>query len=86
MAIQDRFDLGQAVVLAAVSVGLWMLYGVVYNLFLSPLAKFPGPKLAAITPWYEFYWDGIQGGQYYFEIEKMHKEFGAQNLWIPLLS
>jgi hypothetical protein len=86
MAVQDHFDLGQAVVLAAVSVGLWMLYGVVYKLFLSPLAKLPGRKLAAITPWYEFYWDGIQGGQYYFEIEKMHKEFGGRSLWIPLLS
>jgi hypothetical protein len=82
MAIQDHFDLGQALVLAALSLGLWLLYGVIYNLFLSPLAKFPGPKLAAITPWYEFYWDGIQPGQYYFRIEKMHKEFGRWSLAI----
>jgi hypothetical protein len=77
MAIHDHIDPGQAIVLAAFSLSLWLLYGVVYNLFFSPLAKFPGPKLAAITPWYEFYWDGIKPGQYYFRIEKMHKEFGT---------
>jgi hypothetical protein len=76
MAIQDHFDFGQAAALAAASLGLWWLYGVIYNLFLSPIAKFPGPKLAAMTPWYEFYWDGIKGGQYYFRIEEWHRKFG----------
>ena len=54
----------------------WGLYGAFWRLYLSPVAKFPGRKLAALTFWYEFYYDVIKGGAYVYEIEKMHKEFG----------
>ncbi|PCH05418.1 Cytochrome P450 [Penicillium occitanis (nom. inval.)] len=49
---------------------------VVYRLWLSPLSKFPGPKLAAATAWYEFWYDAICHGKYTFEIARMHKEYG----------
>ncbi|KAL2834008.1 cytochrome P450 [Aspergillus pseudoustus] len=48
----------------------------VYRLYLSPLAKFPGPKLAATTLWYETYYDVFCWGRYGFEIEKMHEKYG----------
>lgn len=48
----------------------------VYRLFLSPLAKFPGPSLAIATGWYEFYYDFIKDGKYLWEIEKMHERYG----------
>lgn len=47
-----------------------------YRLFLHPLARFPGPKLAAVTRWYEGYYDVIQNGQYTFKIAEMHKKYG----------
>jgi hypothetical protein len=49
---------------------------VVYRLFLHPVAKFPGPKLAAASFWYEFYYDVVRRGRYFKEIEKMHAQYG----------
>ncbi|KUJ06910.1 cytochrome P450 [Mollisia scopiformis] len=47
-----------------------------YRLFFHPLSKFPGTKLAAITRWYEAYYDLILEGQYTFKIAEMHKTYG----------
>ncbi|KAJ6026551.1 uncharacterized protein N7446_004848 [Penicillium canescens] len=49
---------------------------VVYRLYFHPLSKFPGPKLAAASTLYEFYYNVIQGGRYLFEIEEMHRKYG----------
>ena len=56
---------------------LYILYGVIYRLYLSPIAKFPGRKLAALTLWYEFYYDVFKVGEYTSEIKKMHEEYGT---------
>ncbi|KAK5096990.1 hypothetical protein LTR70_002207 [Exophiala xenobiotica] len=48
----------------------------VYRLYLSPLAKFPGPRLAALTLWYEFYYDVVQRGRYTWKIREMHRTYG----------
>lgn len=49
---------------------------VTYRLVFSPIAHFPGPKIAAATSWYEFCYDVLRPGMYIFEIEKMHKKYG----------
>lgn len=54
-----------------------------YRLFLHPLAGFPGPRLAAVTRYYEGYFDVICGGQYTFQIAKLHKLYGKP---LPVLS
>ncbi|KAF5875950.1 putative cytochrome p450 protein [Botrytis fragariae] len=64
---------------AIVAIGLWVTYlvcGIIYRLYFSPLASIPGPKLAAMTTWYEAYYDIWLGGQYVWKIEKLHKKYG----------
>lgn len=53
----------------------------VYRLYLCPIAKFPGPKLAALTFWYEFYYDVVKRGKYTFKIKELHEEYGRSCLW-----
>ncbi|KAJ4323564.1 hypothetical protein N0V84_004305 [Fusarium piperis] len=64
----------------------WVSYltcKVIYNLFFHPLSKFPGPKIAAIGTYYEFYHDVIRDGTYLWRIEEMHRKYGNEH---PLLS
>lgn len=78
--------------------GAWLIYVItqaVYRLWFSPIAGFPGPRLAAVSFWYdnhthmfrrcvkltsfryEIYYDVYLGGQYTFEIGRMHEKYGS---------
>jgi hypothetical protein len=57
----------------------WLVYLLaltIYRLYLSPLARFPGPKLAALTKWYEFYYEVVLRGQFTFHVQDLHKIYG----------
>jgi hypothetical protein len=53
---------------------------VVYRLWFSPIANFPGPLLARITFGYQLYHNWFRTGFYYLEIAKMHQEYGLNRL------
>lgn len=55
---------------------LYLVALAVYRLYFSPLAKFPGPKLAALSTWYEAYYDLYLEGQYQWKIKEFHKRYG----------
>jgi hypothetical protein len=50
-----------------------------YRLVFHPIAHFPGPKLAGLTRWYEFYYEIVQKGQMTFHIQELHKKYGGQD-------
>ncbi|KAK8139345.1 Cytochrome p450 [Apiospora sp. TS-2023a] len=59
--------------------GAFLAYGLglaVYRLCLSPIAGFPGPKLASLSLWYEFYYDVVCGGRYWAKINELHDRYG----------
>lgn len=65
------------IALVLLSCGALLIYLAIYRLFLSPLAKFPGPKFAALSGWYEAYYDIVLRGQFAFHIEELHKIYGS---------
>lgn len=86
-AFSDAFSLTRfSGKIAACIVTLTICYFVglaFHRLFLSPLAAFPGPKIAALTGFYEFYYDFFKGGKFIFEIERMHEVYG-QCIWAKI--
>jgi len=70
------FELPGKVALAAVLFTLYLAALAVYRLYLHPLAKFPGPKLAAVTSWYEAYYEIALTGQYWKQISLLHDQYG----------
>lgn len=63
---------------------LYLVGLALYRLYLHPLAKFPGPKLAAVTYLYEGYYDVIRRGKYTFKIKDLHAHYGRSQLspWV----
>lgn len=76
MSLLASFQLYWIVILGA-AVLFYLIGRTFYRLHFSPLAKFPGPKLAALTLWYEGYYDIVKRGQYTFEIGRMHEKYGT---------
>lgn len=55
---------------------LYLVSNAIYQLYFSPLSKFPGPKLAAVTLWYEVYYDVFKWGLYHVKVKQMHEKYG----------
>lgn len=66
---------------------LWTVSEACRRLFLGPLAHIPGPRLAALTWWYEFYFDAVQPAQYIFKIQEFHQKHGTSwsIAWAPVV-
>ena len=53
---------------------------VVYRIYLHPLARYPGPKLAAATSWYATYYEVWKDGEFVEHIEDLHRRYGAPHI------
>jgi hypothetical protein len=59
--------------IGAVSYGA---YSAISNLYHHPLAKFPGPRLAAVTSLWRAYVEVVQAKSFCHALEDLHKVYG----------
>ncbi|KAL4748424.1 hypothetical protein BDW72DRAFT_214810 [Aspergillus terricola var. indicus] len=62
--------------LVLLGLSIFLLARAVYRLYFHPLSHIPGPRLAAISSLYEFYYDVCHSGRFLFQIEEMHRKYG----------
>lgn len=65
---------GVSVILAG---GIWVFLRSIHRIYFDRLSHFPGPKLAAIGPWYERYYDIARGGLMTEKLAELHKIYGS---------
>ncbi|KAJ5276481.1 Cytochrome monooxygenase lcsI [Penicillium chrysogenum] len=73
-SIMWAFDTISIMYMVAITALGYLLWTVVYNLYISPLSKFPGPKLAACTNLQNLYWTST--GQYHYKLKELHDKYG----------
>lgn len=52
----------------------YVLGRIIYNLYLHPLSRYPGPRLAAISSLYYIYW--TNNGQLHTKLKDLHDQYG----------
>ena len=57
-------------------VALYIIAKLLYNLPFHPLAKFPGPRLAAATSWWQTYLEVFQGESLSLTLLDLHAQYG----------
>ena len=74
----DNTPAGWLFVGASAAATFWVILGAVYRLYFHSLSKVPGPRLAALTFWYEVYYDLIQSAQFPWRILRLHEKYGKR--------
>lgn len=79
----DLFSTSEITFLSVVTLVLYYFGLGLYRLFFHKLAGFPGPKLAALTYWFEFYYDVYPyKHQYVWKIRELHERYGSSFLFL----
>lgn len=56
---------------------VYLISKAVYRVYFHPLRNIPGPRLAAITSFYEFYFNVIKRGTFIWHLEELHQTYGT---------
>ncbi|KAL8726449.1 MAG: hypothetical protein Q9181_006046 [Wetmoreana brouardii] len=54
----------------------YIVYLLISRLYTSPVSHISGPKLAAFSFWYEFYYDVVLRGRYTWKLAQLHEQYG----------
>ena len=84
------FSTSNAILAIALLLLVQFVFKIIYRLTYHPLATFPGPKIAAITYLYEYYYDLLHGkgpgGRYHIRIDKLHEKYGKEAVKYDLVN
>ena len=73
----NHLGLIAGLLLLVVSLGVTLA---IRQIFYHPLSKFPGPRLAALTPLYKTYYEVFRGGELLRRIQELHNMHGEWSL------
>lgn len=74
--LNDHLYVRAYIAIVALFLTFYVAGVVLYRLVFSPLAKFPGPRLAAATRLYETYFQIVKGGIFTWHIDQLHERYG----------
>ena len=70
-------SLAQLALYAVAAWVLWTAAWAVYNLYFHPLAKFPGPRLAAATEWWQVWLEVVTEQSLSLKLWELHAIYGV---------
>lgn len=71
------FPWPQTLALCAALLAAYIVTLALYRLYFSRISHIPGPRLAALTYFYQFYYDVFpHSGQFMFEYGRLHEQYG----------
>ncbi|KAI0396358.1 cytochrome P450 [Xylariaceae sp. FL0594] len=73
--LQDHSWIGVLAKFVAILSIVYVASHVVYNLYLHPLRKYPGPLLGRSTLLWRFY--NVLGGRWHRRVDELHKKYGS---------
>lgn len=82
--ISAQISAYNVLVVGLICVAFYSFLKILYRLYIHPLSKFPGPKIAAATSAFEFYHSVIRDGMFPWKIEELHKQYGKQLKYVVI--
>lgn len=76
MVNSSELPSGSLMWVAAAGLAIYVVSCIIYDLFWHPLASFPGPFVAAVTPLYKAYVDLVAKSSLVHTLEKLHSQYG----------
>jgi hypothetical protein len=61
----------------------WVFLSAFYNVYLHPLARFPGPTLAAASKYWLFYQEFVKGVSLSDVRDELHAQYGTLRFFQP---
>ncbi|KAL1868298.1 hypothetical protein Daus18300_006022 [Diaporthe australafricana] len=76
MAYSEGVTMSTVALGAITAAAIYLTTKVFYRLYLHPLSRFPGPRLAAATYLYGAYYDVVEEAQFVFTLGALHDAYG----------